>query len=148
MLHDLRLGVELFAWLSEMDREIARWVAIRGCRYCGGPLHQGNYRRKPRGAKMAEDGRGIRTSGLAVLRSRGLSAPDIAAVAEVSRATGVRGGGGTGGERAGTGAWGGFGRQGDRGAGADAETMGCVVDRAVPAESHVARDTAAVGTQS
>jgi hypothetical protein len=54
MLHDLRLGVELFAWLAEMDRQIARWVATGGCQYCAGPLHQSNYRRKPRGAKVAE----------------------------------------------------------------------------------------------
>ena len=54
MLHDLRLGVELFAWLLEMDRRLARWVAILGCRYCGGRLHQSHYRRKPRGAKLAE----------------------------------------------------------------------------------------------
>jgi len=54
MLHDLRLGVELFAWLAEMDGKLARWVAADGCQRCGGPLHQGNYRRKPRGAKMAE----------------------------------------------------------------------------------------------
>ena len=54
MLHDLRLGVELFAWFSEMDRQIARWVASLGCRFCAGPLYQSNYRRKPRGAKVAE----------------------------------------------------------------------------------------------
>jgi hypothetical protein len=54
MLHELRLGVEFFGWLSEMDRQIARWVAMRGCQYCAGPLYQSNYRRKPRGAKTAE----------------------------------------------------------------------------------------------
>ena len=54
MLHDLRLGVEFFARLAEMDLKLARWVAAGGCHHCGGPLHQGNYRRKPRGAKVAE----------------------------------------------------------------------------------------------
>jgi len=54
MLHDLRLGVELFAWLFDMDRQIARWVAGLGCRFCAGPLHQSNYRRKPRGAQVAD----------------------------------------------------------------------------------------------
>lgn len=54
MLHDLRLGGELFAWLFDLDRQIARWVASRGCQFCAGPLHQSNYRRKPRGAKVAE----------------------------------------------------------------------------------------------
>ena len=53
MLHDLRLGVEFFAWLAEEDRQIARRVANRGCRHCGGPLHQGNYHRKPRGGSVA-----------------------------------------------------------------------------------------------
>lgn len=53
MLHDLRLGVEFFAWLTEEDRKIARRVAGRGCRHCGGPLHQGNYQRKPRGGSVA-----------------------------------------------------------------------------------------------
>lgn len=54
MLHDLRLGGELFAWLFDVDRQIARWVARLGCRYCAGPLYQSNYRRKPRGAQVAE----------------------------------------------------------------------------------------------
>jgi hypothetical protein len=54
MLHDLRLGGELFARLLEMDCKIARWVARLGCQYCAGPLHQSNYRRKPRGARTAE----------------------------------------------------------------------------------------------
>lgn len=53
MLHDLRLGVEFFAWLTEADRQIAKGVAAAGCHYCGGRLHQGNYPRKPRGAKLA-----------------------------------------------------------------------------------------------
>jgi hypothetical protein len=56
MLHDLRLGVELFAWLFDVDGQIARWVARLGCRFCTGPLHQSNYRRKPRGAQVAEAG--------------------------------------------------------------------------------------------
>ena len=53
MLHDLRLGVEFFAWLADMDGKLALWVAAGGCQHCGGPLHQGNYARKPRGAKLA-----------------------------------------------------------------------------------------------
>jgi hypothetical protein len=59
MLHDLRLGVEFFAWLTEMDRKLAKWVAAGGCHYCGGRLHQGNYRRKPRGAKVAGSAEGF-----------------------------------------------------------------------------------------
>jgi hypothetical protein len=53
MLHDLRLGGELFSWLAETDRKIAKWVAAVGCQFCGGRLHQGNYQRKPRGARLA-----------------------------------------------------------------------------------------------
>ena len=53
MLHVLRLGVEFFAWLAELDGKLAKWVAAVGCSYCGGRLHQGNYRRKPRGANVA-----------------------------------------------------------------------------------------------
>jgi hypothetical protein len=56
MLHDLRLGVEFFAMLAEFDARIARQVAAAGCRHCGGPLHQGNYERKPRGVEIAAAG--------------------------------------------------------------------------------------------
>ena len=64
MLHDFELGVEFFAWLAEADRRLAWWVQAEGCRKCGGPLHQGNYRRKPRGAKLAgaAEGFGLRYS--------------------------------------------------------------------------------------
>jgi len=54
MLHDFELGVEFFAWLTDADRRLAWWVQAEGCGKCGGPLHQGNYRRKPRGARLAE----------------------------------------------------------------------------------------------
>ena len=53
MLHDFELGVEFFSWLTEADRRLAWWVQAEGCQRCGGPLHQGNYRRKPRGATLA-----------------------------------------------------------------------------------------------
>jgi hypothetical protein len=53
MWHGVRLAREFFAKLAEVDEEIARQVAAARCRYCGGPLHQGNYRRKPRGAEVA-----------------------------------------------------------------------------------------------
>ena len=54
MLHDFEFGVEFFAWLTEADRQLAWWVQAEGCGKCGGPLHQGNYRRKLRGAKVAQ----------------------------------------------------------------------------------------------
>lgn len=47
---------EFFAKLVEADERIARQVAAAGCEYCGGPLHQGNYLRKPRGAGIAGAG--------------------------------------------------------------------------------------------
>ena len=49
MLHGARLEEEWFAKLSDFDRRIAAAVAAAGCQHCGGPLHQGNYERKPRG---------------------------------------------------------------------------------------------------
>lgn len=59
MSHESRLGEEWFARLEEFDRQIAEAVAAAGCRHCGGPLHQGNYERKPRGAQIAEAGEGF-----------------------------------------------------------------------------------------
>ncbi len=56
MLHDLRLGVEFFALLAELDGQIAELVAAAGCAHCGGPLYQANYERKPRGAAIAAEG--------------------------------------------------------------------------------------------
>lgn len=56
MWHGVRLFGEFFARLAEADEKIARQVAAAGCRYCGGPLHQGNYPRKPRGAEIAGAG--------------------------------------------------------------------------------------------
>lgn len=56
MWHGVRLLGEFFAKLAEADEKIARQVAAAGCRFCGGPLHQGNYVRKPRGAAMAGAG--------------------------------------------------------------------------------------------
>jgi len=56
MWHEERLEAEWFAKLVEFDRQIAQAVAAKGCRHCGGPLHQGNYERKPRGARVASAG--------------------------------------------------------------------------------------------
>ncbi len=56
MWHGVRLFGEFFAALAEADMKIARQVAAAGCRHCGGPLHQGNYARKPRGAEVAGAG--------------------------------------------------------------------------------------------
>ena len=56
MSHESRLGEEWFASLEEFDRQIAGAVAAAGCQHCGGPLHQGNYERKPRGGLVAGAG--------------------------------------------------------------------------------------------
>lgn len=55
-----RLTSEWFASLEDFDRRIAEVVAAAGCRHCGGPLHQGNYKRKPRGGNIAEAGEAFR----------------------------------------------------------------------------------------
>ena len=60
MWHGVRLFGEFFAELVEADRKIAKQVAAAGCRFCGGPLHQGNYQRKPRGAEVAGAGEAFR----------------------------------------------------------------------------------------
>jgi hypothetical protein len=52
MLHDFRLAEEFFAFLVGLDEEIARRVAMGGCRHCGGPLYLANYKRKPRGGEI------------------------------------------------------------------------------------------------
>jgi hypothetical protein len=56
MVHDLRLGEEFFSHLFAADAEIARRVAAAGCPWCGGPLHQAHYKRKPRGGAFAAAG--------------------------------------------------------------------------------------------
>lgn len=56
MVHDSWLGVEFFALVARWDAAIAQQVAAGGCPRCGGPLHQGNYLRKPRGGLLASAG--------------------------------------------------------------------------------------------
>ena len=59
MLHEFALGEEFFASLFRLDEQIAQQVAAGGCAHCGGPLHQGNYERKPRGGLLAAAGEGF-----------------------------------------------------------------------------------------
>ncbi len=63
-MRDFRLPGEFFSWLEKADRKLASWVRGRRCPRCGGPLHQSNYQRKPRGATIVEpEGRlGLRYS--------------------------------------------------------------------------------------
>lgn len=56
MFGDFKLGGELFAALVRMDEEITRRVAAERCPACGGPLHRGDYERKPRGGLIAAEG--------------------------------------------------------------------------------------------
>jgi len=56
MLNDLEAKREDFAALVELDLRIARAVAAERCPRCGGPLHQSNYDRKPRGGAIASAG--------------------------------------------------------------------------------------------
>lgn len=56
MIDQFTFGCEFFATLEAADLGIARRVAARRCPVCGGPLHAGNFPRKPRGALIAPKG--------------------------------------------------------------------------------------------
>jgi len=56
MLHEFVFDVDFFARLDAIDARMAAQLAAQGCPFCGGPLHQGNYLRKPRGALLAPGG--------------------------------------------------------------------------------------------
>jgi hypothetical protein len=58
MMPDYGWNEELFASLTAFDGEMAQDVAAAGCPRCGGPLHQANYQRKPRGGVLAQAGEG------------------------------------------------------------------------------------------
>ncbi len=48
---------EFFDVLTTIDEGIVKRVAEGGCPHCGGPLHRGDYPRKPRGRLIAEAAR-------------------------------------------------------------------------------------------
>lgn len=56
MMPNDELEAEFFAKLLELDEKITEAVAARGCPHCAGPLHRGDYERKPRGGRIAEAG--------------------------------------------------------------------------------------------
>jgi hypothetical protein len=56
MFDEVRFGSEFFSKLTLLDEEIARRVASKRCPACGGPLHRGDYDRKPRGGMIAAEG--------------------------------------------------------------------------------------------
>jgi len=49
MLPEFIQKASLFSLLHRIDRDLAKQRQECGCPYCGGPLHQANYMRKPRG---------------------------------------------------------------------------------------------------
>ena len=56
MVDEIDFGREIFTLLEQIDRGMARRVAAERCPGCEGPLHGGDYRRKPRGALIAPAG--------------------------------------------------------------------------------------------
>jgi len=56
MMDQFNLEREFFVVLEQLDEAIGQQVAAEGCRRCGGPLHRGDYERKPRGALIAPSG--------------------------------------------------------------------------------------------
>ena len=53
MLPELLQKASHFSLLHRIDMDLARQHQQGGCPYCGGPLHQANYPRKPRGGPDA-----------------------------------------------------------------------------------------------
>lgn len=53
MFDEIELGREFFEGLTAIDAAILARVGSEGCRFCGGPLHRGDYARKPRGGLVA-----------------------------------------------------------------------------------------------
>jgi len=49
MLREIVHRESLFCLLHRLDEELAQESRQRRCPFCGGPLHQANYPRKPRG---------------------------------------------------------------------------------------------------
>jgi len=56
MFDHVTLGREFFERLTAIDAAIAARVAAAACPECGGPLHAGNFRRKPRGGLLGVAG--------------------------------------------------------------------------------------------
>ena len=56
MLHEVSLGRDFFTLLVKLDEDLVRRVADAGCPECDGPLHRGDYARKPRGGLFARAG--------------------------------------------------------------------------------------------
>lgn len=59
---ELLRDVKFFAFLWEVDQDLARAVKEAGCRRCRRRLHRSNYRRKPRGGPGVDDAQTLRLS--------------------------------------------------------------------------------------
>ena len=53
MFDEIELGREFFEGLMAIDAAILARAGGEACRFCGGPLHRGDYVRKPRGGLVA-----------------------------------------------------------------------------------------------
>jgi hypothetical protein len=53
MFDGIELEGEFYALLSSVDEQVVRRAAQERCRFCRGPLHRGDYPRKPRGGVVA-----------------------------------------------------------------------------------------------
>jgi len=53
MFDPFEMGSEFFEGLVAVDKAIVESAAREPCRDCGGPLYRGDYRRKPRGGRLA-----------------------------------------------------------------------------------------------
>ncbi|HLK41162.1 MAG TPA: hypothetical protein VKU41_30635 [Polyangiaceae bacterium] len=53
MFDRIEFGIEFFERLTAIDAAIVERAAAEKCRDCGGPLHRGDYARKPRGGLVA-----------------------------------------------------------------------------------------------
>lgn len=56
MFNGIELGREFFAKLTAIDEAMVVEAAAGACATCGGPLHRGDYPRKPRGGRIAVAG--------------------------------------------------------------------------------------------
>lgn len=56
MICPIELGIEFFEGLTAIDEAIVQAAAEERCAVCGGPLHRGDYPRKPRGGLLGAFG--------------------------------------------------------------------------------------------
>ena len=52
MIGEFQIVIEFFEALTEFDRAVMERARREGCQFCGGPLHRGDFERKPRFALL------------------------------------------------------------------------------------------------